>query len=649
MQLLKQIILEGEHTLINRVTMYAAKLGYTKYTPQSPEVWKTSIQGLSAGLIAALNQSAEICELSPHPEFINDPITAFGVEQARRHHSRGVTLEMFLGLLKYFRQSYHDLIDGSTLATESLSWAHAYVARYFDRIELGFISEWERAATALNLQQEQLLFARNGELSATNTWLQQEIVTRKRAEQQVKKLNSDLERRVAASTLQLQRIIVQNNYKLKELLLLNRFSSLNLSTIRLNKLSHIILATLTSEPLLFFERAMLFLLNEKAEVLQGMLGVVGRETRDVNLSAEQWFMTDEEMNEDAVSTLSQELKSCRITLKKGRGILYRVITEKRVLALPINAEHESEAADFCSRFNVNKFAAMPLMGKHRVFGVIIIDNPHSGRKLGRNDLKFLQLFANHVGIAVENLMLYTNLEDANHRLQEAQEQLIHGERLATIGELSAGIAHELKGPLIAIGGFARRLARKIPADSQEAGYVNTIIEEELRLENMLDEVLSFSKKTTICYDRCSIVETVDGALSILSHAIEKSQVRLQKSFPKKEIMLYGDCQQLKQVVINLLQNALDVMHNGGVLKVSIANAQLGKRKAAAIRISDTGGGISAKMRHSIFSPFFTTKNNGTGLGLPIANRIVSNHGGKIRVRNHAAGGAEFTVLLPCEE
>ncbi|MBP1728514.1 MAG: sensor signal transduction histidine kinase [Deltaproteobacteria bacterium] len=648
MQSLTQIITEGEAALVERVMLYADRMGYAKYTPLDPEIWKIAIHGLSAGLTAALQVSAEIPELSPDPEFIIDRITAFGVEQARKHRSRGVSLEMFLGLMKYFRQSYLDLLDDSTLASGSRTWAHTYVERYFDRIELGFISEWERAANKLKLQQEQLLLAQNSELSAANGRLQQEIIDRKKAERQIKRLNSDLERRVATNTLQLQRILEQNNYKLKELLLLNRFSSLNLSTIRLNRLSHIILATLTSEPLFFFERAMLLLLNEKAEVLQGMLGVMSREESTAHLPADFSFITDTEMNQDAGSPLSQELKSSRITLKKGRGIFYRVVTEKRVLALHARSELEAEAAEFCSRFNCDSFAVMPLMGKKRVFGVIIVDNPQTGRRINRNDLKFLQLFANHVGIAVENLTLFTNLEDANRRIQEAQEQLIHGERLATIGELSAGIAHELKGPMIAIGGFARRLARKIPAGSQEAGYITTIIEEEQRLEKMLDEVLSFSRKTTLCYQRCSITETVDGALAILEHAVEKNRVQLLKSFPKKEIMLYGDCQQLKQVFINLFHNALDVMHTGGVLKVSITAAQLGKRKAAVIRISDTGCGISTEMKNSIFSPFFTTKSNGTGLGLPIANRIVANHGGKIRVRNHAAGGAEFTVLLPCE-
>src|SRR6185369_8783831 len=127
--------------------------------------------------------------------------------------------------------------------------------------------------------------------------------------------------------------------------------------------------------------------------------------------------------------------------------------------------------------------------------------------------------------------------------------------------------------------------------------VTTIIEEEKRLEDMLTEVLSFSKKTTICYERCDITEIVESALSISAHAFNRNHVILQKSFSKKISMLYGDCQQLKQVFINLLQNAIDIMRDGGVLRVAITSSTLEKGKAVAVRISDTGGGIPQSLRN----------------------------------------------------
>lgn len=647
MKTLSEIIVAGEAYLVARVMQYAERLGYARYTPSQPEVWKSSIRGLSAGLESALSASTEIPELSPELELDNDRITAFGVEQARKHRSRGVTLEMFLGLMKYFRQSYHDLIDTAALAAPARHRSHTYTDRYFDRIELGFIAEWERTAAERSRQQEQQLLARNAELAAVNTLMHQEILDRKRAEQLVSKLNADLERRVVARTVQLQRLNEQNHYKLRELLLLNRFSRLNLSTTKLNRLTYLMLTTLTSEPQLFFERAMLFLLNERTGILQGMIGVVARQENGSSAGEEDRSETDEELAGETGLRLSKELKASRIVLKRGKSVFYRAVTENRVMAMHNCLESEDESAEFCRRFAIDSLAIMPVTVKNRNFGVVVVDNPHTGRSIGRNDFRFLQLFAHHASIAVENLVLYTDLEDANRQLREAQEQIMHGERLATIGELSAGIAHELKGPLIAIGGFARRLSRKIPPESVEGGYVATIVEEGERLEKMLEQILSFSRKTTICYELCGIEAVVEGALSIILHAVEKNRVVLQKSFPKKEIMLYGDAQQLKQVFINLFHNALDVMPGGGTLAVTILPAQLDKRSAVAVKIADTGSGISEELKHCIFNPFFTTKSKGTGLGLPITNRIVANHGGKIRVRNRATGGAEFTVLFPC--
>jgi len=558
---------------------------------------------------------------------------------------------MFLGLMKYFRLSYHDIIDDYSFLRPDARWAHNFVERYFDKIELGFISEWERSADELNACHEKLLLDRNSELLEANTQLAQENIERRRAEQQIYKLNLDLERNVEIRTLQLQRINEQNNYKLKELLILNRLSSLHLSKMRLDRLVGIILEALTSNAPLFFDRAMLFLFNERTQAFQGMLGIVRKKhiVAKAEPLAEQGCPLNQESLEDSGFALNRELRAVRIELKKSSGSLYRAVTEKKVVVQKNLQAENQETPEFFNRLQIGSHAVMPLVLKSGVFGVVIADNPLSSKQIGRNDLKFLKIFSNHAGIAIENLLLYNSLEKANRKLQETQAQLIHGERLATIGEMSASLAHELKGPMIAIGGFARRLAKKIPADSIEAGYVATIIAEEQRLENMLGEVLSFAKKTTICYERCSISEIVENALAIMGHLLERNSVTLQKSFSQKSFILYADCQQLKQVFINLFQNALDVMPEGGDLRVAITATTLGNESAVAIKIADTGGGVPDSLKINLFTPFFTTKATGTGLGLPIVNRIVSNHHGKIKVRNHSGGGAEFTVILPCQE
>ena len=249
-------------------------------------------------------------------------------------------------------------------------------------------------------------------------------------------------------------------------------------------------------------------------------------------------------------------------------------------------------------------------------------------------------------MAIENSMLYNRIEDTNRSLREAQERLIQGERLATIGEMAAGIAHELKNPLVSIGGFARRLEKKLHPGSAESGYAETIVREVQRLEKMLTDILSFSKKTAICYNHCNITEILEDSLAIVVPALEESGVKVHRRYPRQIISFLGDCQQLKQVFINLFFNAQEAMKNGGELNITVASTKLNGKEAASVKVADTGGGIPLEALNNIFNPFYTTKETGTGLGLPIANRIVTNHGGKIQVNNHPGIGVEFNVVLP---
>jgi signal transduction histidine kinase len=214
--------------------------------------------------------------------------------------------------------------------------------------------------------------------------------------------------------------------------------------------------------------------------------------------------------------------------------------------------------------------------------------------------------------------------------------------------MATSIAHELKGPLVSIGGFARRLQKRIPPGSAESGYTATIVNEVQRLEKMLTDILSFSKKATICYTHCNIAEIVEEALLIVTPALEEGRIKVHKKMPANDISIQGDCHQLKQVFINLFLNAQQAMKGGGQLKIAVADTKVNGRKAVSIKVADTGGGIKVDTLNTVFNPFFTTKENGTGLGLPIANRIVTNHGGKLQLHNRPGLGAEFIVLLPLQ-
>ena len=142
MKPLSELILKNEQWLMKRTLSYAITLNYAKYTSTLEEAWRTSIAGLSQSLTEAFEQNEAIPEMNMDEDFLADPMAAFGILEARRHRSRGVTLIMFLGLMKYYRQSYIDLIMQADMAPLYREHSHLFIERFFDRVELGFVSEW---------------------------------------------------------------------------------------------------------------------------------------------------------------------------------------------------------------------------------------------------------------------------------------------------------------------------------------------------------------------------------------------------------------------------------------------------------------------------------------------------------------------------
>ena len=458
----------------------------------------------------------------------------------------------------------------------------------------------------------------------------------------------------AAWDARLAQLSAENDKKLHEISSLYRMSNTMLSTIRLDKLVHLILTALTSGDDPFFDRAMLFLINERSATMQGMLGVTRNTSGDLvkpaedleNILASRWDISEEDMRRQQDSEFNAQVRASRLDLDKARNVASRVVLEKRLMHVVDTAKEKRIDHEFVRRFGITSCALTPLMSKEQVVGVIVVDNALMGKPITPDDLRFLQLVANQAGMAIENSMLYNRIEDANRSLREARERLVQGERLSTIGEMATSIAHEVKGPLVSIGGFARRLEKKLPADSAEHSQAATIVREVQRLEKLLTDILSFAKKTTICYATCNVHDIIGESLAILGPALEDSHIRVSTSYPRKTIALLGDCEQMKQVFLNLLVNAQEAMKKGGELRIKVASTKLNGKSAVSVKIADTGGGIPLEALNKIFTSFFTTKAAGTGLGLPIANRIVTNHGGKIQLTNKIGVGAEFTVILP---
>jgi two-component system NtrC family sensor kinase len=238
------------------------------------------------------------------------------------------------------------------------------------------------------------------------------------------------------------------------------------------------------------------------------------------------------------------------------------------------------------------------------------------------------------------------LADINARLQATQAQLIQSEKLASVGQLTAGIVHDVKNPLAVIKGLAEELHEEMGTHPSISGQLQTIRDSANRASTIVVDLLKFARQSTPEMQVRDIRETIRSSLRLTEYLTRKGKVEVAVDIPDETVMVTYDAQQIEQVLINLITNAVQAMPNGGTLRVSLGKAE----GAVAIAMQDTGTGIPKQIQGRIFDPFFTTKpeGEGTGLGLSVSFGIISSHGGKIEVESEFGWGSTFTVLLPID-
>lgn len=240
-----------------------------------------------------------------------------------------------------------------------------------------------------------------------------------------------------------------------------------------------------------------------------------------------------------------------------------------------------------------------------------------------------------------------DLADSNARLQEAQHQLVQSEKLAAVGHLTAGIVHDVKNPLAVIKGLAEELQMEVGIDANTSEQLTSIRDNATRANAIVSDLLKFARQSKPEMRHQDLRETIRSAVRLTAYLARKGNVEVKTELPYAPVMAPYDAQQLEQVLINLIQNAIQAMPDGGVLKIGLKHNQ----NACAIIVQDTGIGIPEENIHRIFDPFFTTKpaGEGTGLGLSTSYGIVSRHRGRIDVESKLGKGTTFTVLLPTHQ
>jgi len=246
--------------------------------------------------------------------------------------------------------------------------------------------------------------------------------------------------------------------------------------------------------------------------------------------------------------------------------------------------------------------------------------------------------------------LAEQMAEINQRLAQAQEEARRSERLAALGQMSAGLAHEIRNPLGVIKGSAEMLHQKLgqsnPLASELAGYISSEVN---RLSALVARFLDFARPLALACTPADVPEVVDRALAAVTALHPQAKVTIERSYAAALPQVPMDESLCEQVFQNLALNAFEAMQlEGGTLHVEIAPAQRGAGRGVEIMFRDTGPGIPPDLCQQIFNPFFTTKKSGVGLGLSVVSKIVDEHHGSLRVESQPGHGACFHVFLPIE-
>jgi hypothetical protein len=337
-----------------------------------------------------------------------------------------------------------------------------------------------------------------------------------------------------------------------------------------------------------------------------------------------------------------------IRLRVGEGIAGRVVERGE----PIVVQDVDREAGFSDKFDkktgfhTRSMICVPLILRNRPVGALQVINKKSGEPFSPDDLTLLTGMAQQIAVALENAKLYQRLQDkftlTEKELKKTQEKLIRTERLSAMGHLVQGVAHEIRNPIMTIGGFARRIQGKAEQEEGVMRYAGIILEETARLENLVRQVHEFADVQTAKLQMNRIEAVIEELYSKIEAPAREQKVDVHLHMDEDLPMVLLDCSQLARALMNIAQNGLEAMAGGGTLEIHVHRED----GHLVVAVSDTGRGIDPDQLDSLYDPFVTSKTRGAGLGLTMAHQIILNHNGEIHIQSVEGQGATVTIRIP---
>jgi signal transduction histidine kinase/putative methionine-R-sulfoxide reductase with GAF domain len=376
-----------------------------------------------------------------------------------------------------------------------------------------------------------------------------------------------------------------------------------------------------------FDRARLYLVNQKRNVLECKM---------------------------AVGIDEERIKGITLRLDPAESVVARSIFEKQPFVIPDASKDPRVNPTLKEKFNLHSLVVIPLLVKEKALGAIAADFVEPSKNITREVLESVTVFAQQAGLAIHNAFMYQELKAFSQQMEEkiqkttadlrkTEAQLIRSDKLAALGQLAAGIAHEIRNPLTSINILIHSLTENFPSGNSSREDLKVIEEEINRINEIVDQFLRFAKPAPPLLEKAEVLSIFEETLQLLRPQIEKHRILVQKEFhPLPPILM--DREQMKQAILNLLLNAVQAMPKGGHLTLKGHVPE--DNRWVQLSIQDSGVGIPGEDIDKLFNPFFSTKEGGIGLGLSITHRIIDQHDGKIEVESAPGKGTLFTVWLP---
>ncbi len=376
-----------------------------------------------------------------------------------------------------------------------------------------------------------------------------------------------------------------------------------------------------------FDRARLYLINEKKNVLECKM---------------------------AVGIDQERIQGITLPLGPEGSVVGRSIFEKQPFIIPDASTDPRVSPLLKEKLSLHSLVVIPLLAKEKALGAIAADFIDLNKNITKEALDSVMVFAQQAGLAIHNAFMYQELKSFSQQMEEkiqkttadlrkTEAQLVRSEKLAALGQLAAGIAHEIRNPLTSINILIHSLTENFSSEDSHREDLKVIEEEIDRINEILDRFLRFARPAPPLLEKTEVATIFEETLQLIRPRTEKQGVQVEKEFHALPMILM-DREQMKQVALNLLLNAVQAMPSGGTLTIRGQNSKDGQW--ITISIQDSGVGIPKEDMNKLFDPFFSTREGGIGLGLSIAHRIMDQHQGKIEVESAPGKGTLFTLWLP---